>query len=93
VLIPQTAVMGAPAAAANATTGAVFVVENGRLVRRDVQLGARDASTGMVAVLSGVRAGERVIAVPTTDVQEGTPVTVRADTSATPVPATGAGLE
>ena len=88
VLIPQTSVLGAPGAA----TGSVFVVENGRIARRDVQLGARDEQTGMVAVTSGVRAGERVISVPSTDVKEGTPVTVSAD-SAAPARATSGGME
>lgn len=89
VLIPQTAVLGTPGAA----TGAVFVVDNGRLARREVQLGTRDEATGMVAVLSGVRAGERVIAVPSTDVKEGTPVTVSADEGGATVPATGGSRE
>ena len=78
VLIPQSAVQRA---SPEATTGSVFVVENGRLVRRDVTLGAIDESTGMVLVQSGVRAGERVIAVPTTDIREGAQVTIATDSS------------
>lgn len=78
VLIPQTAVQRATPEAA---TGSVFVVENGRLARRDVTLGAIDESTGMVLVQAGVRAGERVIAVPTTEVREGAAVTLATDNS------------
>jgi RND family efflux transporter MFP subunit len=78
VLIPQSAVQRA---SPEATTGTVFVVENGRLVRRDVTLGAIDEASGQVAVQSGVRAGERVIAVPTSDVREGARVTLSTDST------------
>ena len=92
ILIPATAVQGATSA--EATTGTVFVVQNGRLARRAVTLGARDASTGMVVVLDGLRAGEQVIVVPSPEVKEGTPVTLPSDaaaripTSGTATPAT-----
>ena len=86
VLIPATAVQGATA---EATSGNVLVVENGRIVRRAVTLGTRDPSAGTVVVLSGVRAGERVIAVPSPEVKEGMPVTLPADAAAR-VPAAGA---
>ena len=84
VLIPATAVQGA---GADATRGSVLVVDGGRLVRRAVTLGARDESTGLVVALSGVRAGEQVVVVPSADVKEGTPVTIAADRGAS-VPAT-----
>ena len=76
VLVPQGAVQRP---APESPTGSVFVVENGRIVRRDVTIGALDEATGMVLVQSGVRAGERVIAVPSADVREGTAVTLAAD--------------
>jgi RND family efflux transporter MFP subunit len=85
VLVPQGAVQRPTPESA---TGSVFVVENGRIARRDVTLGAVDEATGMVLVLQGVRAGERVIAVPSTDVREGTAVTLDGDVEAT-MPAAG----
>lgn len=84
VLIPATAVQGA---APGATDGTVLVVESGKLARRAVTLGARDESTGLVHVLSGVRAGEQVLTVPAGEVKDGTPVTVAAGDGAR-VPAT-----
>jgi hypothetical protein len=53
-----------------------------------VTLGARDATTGLVVVVSGVRAGEQVVAVPAPDVKDGTRVTLASDGART-VPATG----
>lgn len=83
VLIPATAVQRATP---EATSGRVFVIENGRVAVRDVTLGARDESTGLVAALSGVRAGEQLIAVPTSDVKAGTRVALAGD-GGTSVPA------
>lgn len=54
----------------------VLVVEGDSVVRRPVTLGARDDAAGVVAVLSGVAAGERVIVSPGT-VPEGTKVRLR----------------
>jgi RND family efflux transporter MFP subunit len=74
VLVPETAVREA------ATGGReVFVVTNGRAVRRAVTLGPRDEAAGLVAVLTGVQAGEQVIVAPTTDITDGTPVTLSGD--------------
>jgi RND family efflux transporter MFP subunit len=87
VLIPETAVLRA---SPQATSGRVFVIEAGRLVAREVTLGARDESTGLVVAQSGVRAGEQLIAVPTSEVKEGTRVTLAAD-GGTSVPATATG--
>lgn len=86
VLIPVTAVQGARSDAAQ---GTVLVIENGRLVRRSVTLGARDQTSGMVVVTSGVRAGEQVVAVPAPEVREGTQVTLAAE-GAVNVPTTAA---
>jgi RND family efflux transporter MFP subunit len=70
----------------------LFVVTNGRAARRLVTLGPRDEAAGVVAVMSGVQAGERVIVAPTTDITDGTPVTLSGDrpeagTQAAPAPA------
>ena len=78
IAIPATAVRDTGSAAH------VFVIENGKLVKRAVSLGARDESQGLVAVTSGLREGERVLASPAPGTAEGTPVTVAADTSARP---------
>lgn len=81
VLVPETAARQTPGGAAD-----VFVVVNGRAVRRVVSLGPRDEASGLVAVLSGVQAGERVIVTPTTDIADGTPVTLAADRPQTAAP-------
>lgn len=54
----------------------VLVVDGDSVVRRPVTLGARDDAAGVVAVHSGVAAGERVIVSPGT-VPEGTKVRLR----------------
>jgi membrane fusion protein (multidrug efflux system) len=73
------------------TTGGphVLVVDGDQVVRRPVTLGERDDAAGVVAVLSGVAAGERVIVSPGT-VPEGTRVRLR---DAAPAPAAEAGGE
>jgi RND family efflux transporter MFP subunit len=85
-VITETAVKGiaVPATAVrdSGTAAHVFVVENGRLVKRPVSLGARDEAQGLVAVTSGLRDGERVLTSPAPGTAEGTAVTVVADTSA-----------
>ena len=80
IAIPETAVRDTGSAAH------VFVVENGRLVKRQVSLGVRDEAQGLVAVPSGLREGERVLASPAPGTVEGIAVTVAADTSARPQP-------
>lgn len=61
----------------------VLVVDGDSIVRRPVTLGARDEAAGVVAVHSGVAAGERVIVSPGT-VPAGTRVRLR---EAAPAPA------
>ena len=75
-----------PATAVRDTGSAthVFVVENGRLLKRPVSLGARDESQGLVTITSGVREGERVLTSPAPGTADGTRVNVAADTSARP---------
>jgi membrane fusion protein (multidrug efflux system) len=84
IAIPATAVRDTGSAAH------VFVVENGKLAKRPVSLGVRDESQGIVAVTSGLREGERVLASPAPGTAEGTAVSVAADTSARPQPASPA---
>ena len=65
----------------------VLAIENGRVVRRVVTLGARDAAQGIVEILSGIDAGTQVLAVPNAQIAEGTAVTVSGSESPAPVPA------
>jgi multidrug efflux pump subunit AcrA (membrane-fusion protein) len=74
VLVPATAVRESPNGGHEA-----FVVTNGRAVHRAVTLGPRDEAAGLVAITNGVQAGERVIVAPTTDIADGTAVTVAGD--------------
>jgi membrane fusion protein (multidrug efflux system) len=64
----------------------VWVVKDDRAERRTVTVGERDDARGVVAVASGLTAGERVVAVPG-EIEEGARVVVRA---ATPAAAAGA---
>ena len=81
IAIPATAVRD------TGSTAHVFAIENGRLAKRQVSLGPRDESQGLVAVTSGLREGERVLASPAPGTTEGMLVAVVADTSARPQPA------
>lgn len=78
IAVPATAVRD------TGTATHVFVVENGRLAKRQVSLGVRDESQGLVAITSGIREGERVLTSPAPGTAEGTAVSVAADTSARP---------
>jgi membrane fusion protein, multidrug efflux system len=73
IAIPEAAVRD------TGTATHVFVVDNGRLTKRQVSLGVRDESRGLVAVTSGLRDGDRVLASPAPGTAEGTAVTVVAD--------------
>ena len=66
-----------------ADSAAVYVVAGNKLARRSVRLGARDETTGRIAVLSGLQNGERVLLNPSPDVGDGTTVTVTTDATAT----------
>ena len=85
LVVPITAVRGATPD--NVAEAHVFVVENGRIVRRPVQIGARDEASGRIAILNGVREGEKVIANPTSDIVEGTIVTIAGSAGPAPAPA------
>ena len=69
-------VLSVPAAAVRTqgNTAFVYVIEQNRLERRDVVTGVSDPVSGRIEIISGVRSGERVLAVPG-DVQPN--VTVR----------------
>lgn len=73
VTVPMTAVQGSGSGAA------VFVIESGRLERRPVTAGARDEQAGVVAILEGLRVGERVLTRPTATVAAGQPVVVASE--------------
>lgn len=86
VTVPVTAVQG------SGSSAAVFVVSGGSLSRRAVTLGARDERAGIVAVLSGLAAGDTVLARPTPNVVDGQGVRVSADepqSSSAAAPETG----
>jgi RND family efflux transporter MFP subunit len=85
LVVPLTAVRGATPD--NVAEAHVFVVENGRIVRRPVQVGARDEASGRIAIVNGVREGEKVIVNPTSDIVEGTIVTVAGSAGPAPAPA------
>lgn len=51
----------------------VWLIEQNRLTRRPVVTGAREDASGLIEIISGVRAGDRVLAAPGA-VEEGTPV-------------------
>jgi membrane fusion protein, multidrug efflux system len=62
----------------------VFVLVGNKVSRRTVALGARDESSGLVAVLSGVNEGERFLINPSTDIGEGTVISIAGDRPAAP---------
>lgn len=73
-----------PAASVSDSAGQarVFVIDGGKLVVRPVTLGARDEAQGLVAVASGLAAGERVLARPVGGAANGLSVNVAADSGA-----------
>jgi membrane fusion protein, multidrug efflux system len=75
VVIPAAAVT-----ARSADTAAVFVLTGNRVQRRTVKLGERDDATGLVAVVSGLQSGERVLLNPPPDIGDGMVVSIAADT-------------
>jgi membrane fusion protein, multidrug efflux system len=67
----------------------VFVIENGKLVLRQVTLGARDDARGLVAVTSGLTAADRILARPVVGAANGLSVTVASDSATTAPPPRG----
>ncbi len=62
----------------------VYVVLGNRVARRSVTVGSRDDATGLVAVLSGLTAGDKVLLNPSSDIGDGTTISTPADRPATP---------
>lgn len=54
----------------------LLVIDGGTVVRREVQLGARDVSSGVVAITAGLEAGELVLTAPGASLPPGTRVRV-----------------
>jgi RND family efflux transporter MFP subunit len=79
VVIPESALLERSADAAT-----VCVVAGNRVARRRVTLGPRDEATGLVAVVRGVAAGERVLLNPTPEIADGTPVSLVGDAPSAP---------
>ena len=75
-----------PVGAVRDATGSPFVlaVADGRIARRDVTLGARDEARGIIAINSGLNAGDRVVATSTINLQDGAAVSVGSDAPAQP---------
>lgn len=65
VRVPETAVLG------SGNEAAVFVFADGRLQRRPVSVTARSAREGVVAIGTGLSAGERVLLRPTPGLADG----------------------
>lgn len=56
-----------------------YVIEQGKLVERDLQLGQSNDAQGIVEVLAGIRGGEYVIITPSPSIEPGTPVQLASD--------------
>jgi membrane fusion protein (multidrug efflux system) len=80
VVIPEGAVLGRQGESAS-----VYVLNGNRVARRIVTLGQREEGSGLIAVVSGITAGERVLLNPPADIGEGMQVSIAAD-SAAPAP-------
>lgn len=74
VVIPDAALTGRTGDSAT-----VFVLAGNKVSRRSVVLAGRDEASGMNAVRSGVTAGDRVILNPSSDIGDGTVVSVPSD--------------
>ena len=74
IAIPEAALT-----ARSADSAQVFVIAGNRISRRTVTLGARDQASGMIAVRSGIQAGDRVLLNPSSDIGDGTTVSISAD--------------
>lgn len=68
----------------------VLLIEGDAVVRRDLQIGLFDDAASSVVVMSGLQAGDRVIASPALDIQAGAKVRMAPSAAAAP---TGKGAE
>lgn len=68
-------VLAVPSGAVRTEDGGTYVwlIENGRLMKRPVVTGVREDATGLIEIVSGLSVGDRVLAVPGA-MREGTPV-------------------
>jgi RND family efflux transporter MFP subunit len=82
VVIPEAAITSR-----SGDSAIVFAVVGNKVARRPVLLGARDEGSGLLAVQSGIQAGERVLLNPSTDVGDGTVVSIANDRAALTRPA------
>jgi RND family efflux transporter MFP subunit len=71
IVIPEAAVVSRTA---NGAT--VYALNGNKVARKSVVLGPRDEATGLVSVRSGIVVGQRVLLNPSSDVGEGTTVTI-----------------
>ena len=78
----QTVVVPIPAIRGTGASRYVWVVQEGRAVRRPVTTGATDVSRGVVAIVTGLQAGEQVVVAPG-EFEEGATVRVTADAGGT----------
>jgi RND family efflux transporter MFP subunit len=79
-VIPEAAVVSRTADGAT-----VYALNGNKVARKSVVLGPRDEATGLVSVRSGIVVGQRVLLNPSSDVGEGTTVTIAgADSVAAP---------
>ena len=81
VAIPEAALLGRSADSAQ-----VFVIASDRIARRIVTLGARDETSGLISIRTGIKAGERVLLNPSADIGDGTLVSIAADKRAASAP-------
>lgn len=59
----------------------VLRINNGSIERRDVTVGTRDETAGLVVITSGLAAGDRVITSPALQLSAGTPVSIVSDSA------------
>jgi len=89
--VQQRLVLPLPAIGSSSGQAHVWLIEQGRLVRRAVTLGRRDEAGGRVEVLAGLAADAQVLAARFDNLREGAPAAVAARQalmSATSAPAT-----
>ncbi len=85
VVIPEVAVRG------DGADMFVMAVVDGRAVKRQVTVGTADPATGLIAIVSGLQAGEQVIVTPSATIAEG--ALVQLGPSAMPAAAPGDSTE
>ena len=84
VAIPEAAVF-----ARSGDQASVLALNGNRVSRRQVTLGPREAESGTIAVITGLRAGERVLLNPSADIADGAPVSIASDSVQPAVAPTG----